>query len=1093
VASTDLETHPVVRQLLSFVCAHIPSAFFVAKESTVASLAFVLPFHQLPQFASFFEQFEENLQNLSVSGYGITITSLEEVFLKVGGDHDLTGEMASGQGTAGGTGGNTAGGTGGVVAVANPDDDENVKTIDADDGIDDGDDGGDGGGDLSFSEFKGQVAGLWRKRVVFARNDWLKSLPTMLLPSAAIATAFVLNLENVYGSSWKPGGLNSNLITSVICVAGFIPISALIVEHVVAERVLKLRNVLTVTGCDLKSYWLGNLAGDMTLVGVSVVVGTVAAACCASIKASNVLDDDRVLFRLDDDRPLESWVIDGRLPLALFFFSLQLISFCYFCSFWFSSPKLAIAFMPFFCIVLINGPAAFTGMGIYGLGRNGFGLIDPGQSGIVSAMLWFIAVVSPHGCLCMSLLRVGDVCRHVRPEKCVVPPYWASTLIMAAEACLYLFATYRIDRRNFLPVETSQNPANANLNNGVTGGISSAEVGGRGGDDDDDEDVALERDLVLGMAPEDIDVSLMLGSKHAFGIAEKNSGAQYRSLIGRQGEGEGERAVDAVTADATTEASATNPILKNCNEGEDVEEGSAANNFETTGSNGEEDVEHPYSLRIAGLRKLYAAKKVGQRPTAAVKNLNVRIPRGEVFGLLGANGAGKTTSISIVMRAAYPNCGEVHIEGHSVLKDFKRAARFLGVVTQHNTLWDRLSCEDHLRLFARLRGVPGKEIESLVQATCIELELGPYKHKLAMQLSGGMKRKLCVAVALIGDPKLVLLDEPSAGLDPVSRRNLWDTLIKTMQNRAVVLTTHSMEEAEALCTRIGIMVKGQLRALGSPQHLKQKFGSGYEIVVKMTALQEQEVAAGDNATDDTFASTLPQRSGHQGGLGPQIDKVAEYLRALFPSASVLSVNGGLVTFRIAPGEMHVGRAFAALERGKTSSSMSSSNGEQGGQVNSVSGGLGLYEDYAIAQPTLEQVFVRTVTAHSGGERRQPPSPGTTSSVLTTAANTTAVAMVDVCDDTDIKNPDVSSQQERQLQDDELALGIATEWCGMNRRSHCFLATAAGLFAYIGYNTIFIGRIGYVFLPFLMAFAASVVGCAGCCCCIPSDPEEDTAE
>jgi ABC-type multidrug transport system ATPase subunit len=120
------------------------------------------------------------------------------------------------------------------------------------------------------------------------------------------------------------------------------------------------------------------------------------------------------------------------------------------------------------------------------------------------------------------------------------------------------------------------------------------------------------------------------------------------------------------------------------------------------------------------------------------------------------------------MRSLYPNAGNIHIEGHSVLSQFNFAARHLGVVTQHNTLWDRLSCLDHLRLFARLRGVAPNDIEPLVHDTVEQMELGPYKHKLAMQLSGGMKRKLCVAVALIGDPKLVLLDEPSAGLDPVS-------------------------------------------------------------------------------------------------------------------------------------------------------------------------------------------------------------------------------------------------------------------------------------------------------------------------------------
>ena len=128
----------------------------------------------------------------------------------------------------------------------------------------------------------------------------------------------------------------------------------------------------------------------------------------------------------------------------------------------------------------------------------------------------------------------------------------------------------------------------------------------------------------------------------------------------------------------------------------------------------------------------------------------------------------------------------------------------MGVVTQNNSLWDLLSVEDHLYLFARLRGVSEDQVANLVTGVCDQLELLPHRKKLAGRLSGGMKRKLCVAIALIGDPEVVLLDEPSAGLDPVSRRNLWNVILRTMSNRAVILTTHSMEEAEALSTKMGI-------------------------------------------------------------------------------------------------------------------------------------------------------------------------------------------------------------------------------------------------------------------------------------------------
>jgi ABC-type multidrug transport system ATPase subunit len=284
---------------------------------------------------------------------------------------------------------------------------------------------------------------------------------------------------------------------------------------------------------------------------------------------------------------------------------------------------------------------------------------------------------------------------------------------------------------------------------------------------------------------------------------------------------------------------------------------------------------------------------------------------------------GKTTAISMIMRAQYPNAGSIHIEGKSVLNDFKHAATHLGVVTQHNTLWDNLSCIEHLRLFARIRGVPAHKVQALVKDTIEKMELTPYARRLAGQLSGGMKRKLCVAIAIIGDPDVVMLDEPSAGLDPVSRRNLWDTLLATMANRAVVLTTHSMEEAEALCTRIGIMVKGQLQALGTPQHLKTKFGSGYELILKLDPSK--------GATDDPL----------------RVKTVMDFILGLYADAQLISDNGGLLTFMVPGGSIKVGAAFEALENNCPRLGVS---------------------DYCVAQPTLEQVFVRTVMEHSEGER-----------------------------------------------------------------------------------------------------------------------------
>lgn len=312
-------------------------------------------------------------------------------------------------------------------------------------------------------------------------------------------------------------------------------------------------------------------------------------------------------------------------------------------------------------------------------------------------------------------------------------------------------------------------------------------------------------------------------------------------------------------------------------------------------------------LRIERLRKVFPPKAAGKKSVVATEDVCFTVESGEIFGLLGANGAGKTTTMSMLTRHLVPTSGDAFITKHSILSEFSLGATHLGVVTQNNSLWDLLSVEDHLMLFARLRGVPEDLVKSVVDGTIDQLELTPHRKKLSMRLSGGMKRKLCVAIALIGDPEVVLLDEPSAGLDPVSRRNLWSVILRTMSHRAVILTTHSMEEAEALCKRIGIMVHGQLRALGTKQHLKNKFGSGFELVVKVSNVDNIET---------------------------QTNQLLDFVRSMFPSALMISENGGLFTFQIPKEEMKMGKAFTELERNKEELHI---------------------EDYSVAQPTLEQV------------------------------------------------------------------------------------------------------------------------------------------
>jgi len=319
-------------------------------------------------------------------------------------------------------------------------------------------------------------------------------------------------------------------------------------------------------------------------------------------------------------------------------------------------------------------------------------------------------------------------------------------------------------------------------------------------------------------------------------------------------------------------------------------------------------------LRIDRLRKVFPPKRADGSPVVAAQDVAFSVAPGEIFGLLGANGAGKTTTLSMLTRHIIPTAGDAFVTGKSILSEFAEGARHVGVVTQNNSLWDLLSVEDHLYLFARLRGVPEGKVAFIVDGAIDQLELAPHRKKLAGRLSGGMKRKLCVAIALIGDPEVVLLDEPSAGLDPVSRRNLWNVILRTMSHRSVILTTHSMEEAEALCQRIGIMVKGQLRALGTKQHLKAKFGSGYELCMKLVLNQAE--------------------SSQVDAMVKKIGDATAFVNCVFPNATLISENGGLVTYQVPKEEMKMGLAFTQLEQNKEKYGI---------------------EDYSIAQPTLEQV------------------------------------------------------------------------------------------------------------------------------------------
>ena len=250
-----------------------------------------------------------------------------------------------------------------------------------------------------------------------------------------------------------------------------------------------------------------------------------------------------------------------------------------------------------------------------------------------------------------------------------------------------------------------------------------------------------------------------------------------------------------------------------------------------------------YQVRVKNLRKTYYDRGIKK---VAVKELSFGVQYGEWFSLLGVNGAGKTTTFKALTGEVVPTHGKVHINGYNVLDriELSKARKFIGYCPQFDALFNGLSVREHLEFYSWIKGVLPEIRSDVVQRKMEQMDLLEYEHKDAAYLSGGNKRKLSVAMAMIGNPPIVLLDEPSTGMDPKSKRFMWSVIsnITTLKKKsAVVLTTHSMEEAEALSTKVGIMANGHFRCFGTVQHLKSKFGNYYEIEFRMKHPSREEI------------------------------------------------------------------------------------------------------------------------------------------------------------------------------------------------------------------------------------------------------------
>ena len=194
--------------------------------------------------------------------------------------------------------------------------------------------------------------------------------------------------------------------------------------------------------------------------------------------------------------------------------------------------------------------------------------------------------------------------------------------------------------------------------------------------------------------------------------------------------------------------------------------------------------------------------------------------QGEVYGLLGPNGAGKSTTFSMMAMQIPITSGEGELMSHGINElPLSRLGKFFGICNQENLMWEDMTVDESLNLVASLKGIKRDLRDVFKRLITQNLDLTPFKHTLARNLSGGNKRKLCCAQAIMLSPRVLFLDEPTTGVDPVSRRSL-NRMIKKMKAASVLLTTHRMDEAEQLCDKIAIMINGRFVVFGSPNYLK---------------------------------------------------------------------------------------------------------------------------------------------------------------------------------------------------------------------------------------------------------------------------------
>jgi ATP-binding cassette subfamily A (ABC1) protein 3 len=370
---------------------------------------------------------------------------------------------------------------------------------------------------------------------------------------------------------------------------------------------------------------------------------------------------------------------------------------------------------------------------------------------------------------------------------------------------------------------------------------------------------------------------------------------------------------------------------------------------ETRGKEVSEEIERVANatdgLRVQHLTRFFKSRQHGN--TTAVDDVTFGVKKGEVFAIVGPNGAGKSTTIGMLRGEIQPSQddAQIHLGSIDVRKDRRTARARLGVCPQFDAV-DQMTVLEHLEFYAGVRGVSDaqRNARQIVKA----VGLDRFASSMASKLSGGNKRKLSLGIALIGNPELVLLDEPSSGMDPLAKRKMWKTLAEFVPGRSVLLTTHSMEEADHLADRVGVLAKKVLD-IGTTKHLREKHGYGFHVQLICRSApytSEEEIRAIQQWVEENLPGAKAEGYPYHGQF--RFNVPARRPTPLTTSLDTMTADDDVQ--EIKEEEATVGRLFVLLEENKDE--------------------LGL-EFYSVSPSTFDEVFLRVVEKHNVGEEDSP--------------------------------------------------------------------------------------------------------------------------